>query len=123
MRSRLGLAHAPLEKLYRTIVKRGVQCIAMLSNPYHGVIRGARQLATDGRFGKIVIVNARKSYKWGSRPDWFGNREWYGNTIGWIGIHALDMIQAVTGKRFTSVAAMLSNASHRSDLIARITSR
>jgi predicted dehydrogenase len=108
----LALAHAPLEKLYRTIEGRGVQCIAMLSNPYHAVIRGARQLATEGRFGKIVIVNARKSYKWGSRPDWFGNREQYGNTIGWVGIHALDMIQAVTGERFTSVAAMLSNISH-----------
>lgn len=54
----------------------------------------------------------RKSYKWGSRPDWFGNRQQYGNTIGWVGIHALDMIQAATGERFTSVAAMSSNISH-----------
>lgn len=108
----LALANAPLERLYRTIERHGVQCIAMLSNPCHAVILGARQLYTDGRLGEIVLVNARKSYKWGSRPDWFGRREYYGSTIGWVGIHALDMIQAVTGQAFRSVAAMLSNQTH-----------
>ncbi|MCX7013309.1 MAG: Gfo/Idh/MocA family oxidoreductase, partial [Candidatus Sumerlaeota bacterium] len=62
--------------------------------------------------GEVVLVNARKSYQWGKRPDWFGRRETYGGTIGWVGIHALDMIHYTTGQRFVSVAAMQSNLTH-----------
>ena len=31
-----------------------------------------------GQIGQVVLANARKSYKWGTRPQWFGERGRYG---------------------------------------------
>ena len=70
-------------------------------------------LADRIKLGQVVLANARKSYKWGqSRPEWFGKRRTYGGTIGWVGIHALDAINYITGETFVSVAAMQSNLAH-----------
>lgn len=49
----------------------------------------------------------------GAAPASFAQRDTYGGTIGWVGIHALDMIRYITGRQFTSAAAMQSNFAHR----------
>jgi predicted dehydrogenase len=76
------------------------------------VFRTARQVYASGAIGQAVLANGRKSYKWGTRPQWFGERSKYGGTIGWVGIHALDFINYITGLEFTSVAAMAANFAH-----------
>ena len=108
----LAIDHAALAELYETVVRAKVQCIPMLANRVNPLVRAAREAINSGRLGKIALVNARKSYKWGGRPEWFGKRSLYGGTIGWIGIHALDFIEAATGQTFAAVAAMQSNVGH-----------
>ncbi len=67
---------------------------------YHGA-----RLVREGRIGEVVMVTAQKSYKYGTRPSWYGDRKLYGGTIPWVGIHAIDWIYHFTGRRFISVSA------------------
>lgn len=67
---------------------------------YHGA-----QLVKSGQIGQVRLVTAQKSYKYGTRPAWYGERALYGGTIPWVGIHAIDWIYHFTGKRFLSVSA------------------
>ena len=109
----LAINHERLENLYDAVKRSGVGIMAMFTMRSLPAFIAARSVCQSGRIGQIVLVNSRKSYKWGQRPAWFARRDTYGGTIGWIGIHALDMTRFVTGTWFVSVAAMQSNFAHR----------
>jgi predicted dehydrogenase len=109
----LAIDRGNLTRLHTLCIARKRQCICMLGNARNPAMLAAAELIRAGRIGDVVLVNARKSYKWGTRPEWFGHRENYGDTIGWVAIHALDMIHSLTGQDFISVAAMQSNRVHR----------
>jgi predicted dehydrogenase len=108
----LAITHADLRRLYDVVQSKKVQCISMLGNHRHPVMQAAAGLISTGQIGDVVLVNARKSYKWGDRPEWFGRRDTYGGTISWIAIHGLEMIHHLSGQEFVSVAAMQSNQAH-----------
>lgn len=108
----LAIEEGTLRRLWETCRLHRVQCIAILNNHVHPVLVAARAAVAQGRIGRVVLFNAHKSYKWGQRPEWFGRREFYGGTIPWIGIHALDFIYSITQQPFVSVAAMHSNLAH-----------
>jgi predicted dehydrogenase len=108
----LALDAAALGRLHAAVHASGRQLLAMHTMRSLPAFLAARRVVADGRIGRTMVVNARKSYKWGTRPEWFNDRALYGGTIPWIGIHALDMIQFVTGQWFTSLAAMHGNLAH-----------
>ncbi len=108
----LAITHAGLGLLWEAVKANGVECLAMLNNRVHPLLAAAAKAVGDGLIGKVCLLNARKSYRFGNRPEWFGRRETYGGTIPWVGIHALDFIDAVADSAFTSVAAMHANAVH-----------
>lgn len=108
----LALTLSDLDALWGTVTAAGVQCAAMLFNRHHPVLAAAREAIRAGAIGRIVLLNARKSYRWGKRPEWYGDRKRYGGTIPWIGIHALDFIHAVADKPFCSVSARHANLGH-----------
>ncbi len=108
----LAITHDGLQRLWNAVDKNGVECLAMLNNPAHPILAAARQAVADGMIGELCLLNARKSYRFGNRAEWFGNREIYGGTIPWIGIHALDFISTVADCLFTSVAALHANTAH-----------
>lgn len=108
----LALDRGRLRELYAAARSGHVQVLAMLSMRMLPQIVAAGRACREGRIGRPVLINTRKSYKWGVRPDWFGDRQLYGGTIPWVGIHALDMINAVTGQRFAEVAAIQRNGGH-----------
>ncbi|MBI2441281.1 MAG: Gfo/Idh/MocA family oxidoreductase [Lentisphaerae bacterium] len=109
----LALRHEDLNALSAAVKNASVQCAAILGSCAHPALRAARQAIQAGLIGDIVLCNARKSYKFGTdRPLWFGRRDYYGGTIPWIGVHALDFINSATALRFTAVAAMQGNMSH-----------
>ncbi len=66
---------------------------------YHGAA-----LVRAGAIGQVRMATAQKSYRYGVRPAWYGDRELYGGTVPWVGIHAIDWIYHFTGKRFLSVS-------------------
>jgi predicted dehydrogenase len=108
----LAITHEDLHRLYEAVTAGKVQCIAMLGNGRHPVMQAALKQIESGRAGEVVLINARKSYRWGKREEWFGKRSIYGGSIGWVAIHALEMIADLTGQEFTTVAAMQSNFAH-----------
>jgi predicted dehydrogenase len=101
-----------LEKVRRKVQRKKVNLMAMLTMRSDPHFVAARQVYKSGAIGEAVLVNARKSYKWGVRPDWFAEKDKYGGTIGWVGIHAFDYINFITGLDFTKVGAMQGNFAH-----------
>ena len=65
---------------------------------------GAR-LVKEGKIGEVRMLTAQKSYRYGTRPAWYSDRDLFTGIIPWIGIHAIDWIYAFSGKRFLSVDA------------------
>ena len=108
----LALSQNDLTNLYEAVKKNNVKLMAMLSMRAEQPFIAAREIYQSGKIGEAVLINSRKSYKWAVRPEWFGDKSKYGSTIGWVGIHALDFINFITGLEFVSVAAMKSNFSH-----------
>jgi len=92
----LALTHESLSALHKAVKANEVQLFPMHSMRSQGAFITAHNIYRQGDIGQAVLANGRKSYKWGTRPEWFGNREFYGGTIGWVGIHALDFINFVT---------------------------
>jgi predicted dehydrogenase len=60
--------------------------------------------------GEIRMLNGRKSYKLGTRPDFFKSKETFGGIIPWVGIHAIHWIYAASGLKFKSVIANADNS-------------
>lgn len=110
----LALTHDSLKTLWEAVVKNKTQCIAMLPSRSNPVLAAAKQAVESGRIGDVKLLNARKSYKLGNQSDggWLSKRSSYGGTIPWIGIHALDFINAICDIPFSSVSAMHANLAH-----------
>jgi len=108
----LALDKDNLEKVRKAIKDNNVRLTAMLSMRSEPEFIAAKNVYESGVIGEAVLVNGRKSYKYGKRPDWFGDKDKYGGTIGWVGIHAFDFINFVTGLGFGKTAAMQGNFSH-----------
>ncbi len=58
--------------------------------------------------GQITMINAQKSYKLGTRPDFYKKRQTFGGLIPWVAIHAIDWIYSISGLTFQSVCAVSS---------------
>jgi predicted dehydrogenase len=108
----LALDVTTLEKVRKSVEKNKINLMAMLTMRSDPQFVAAKQVYDSGVIGEAILANGRKSYKWGTRPDWFGEGDKYGGTIGWVGIHAFDFINYVTGLGFTKVAAMKGNLAH-----------
>lgn len=67
-----------------------------------------KQLVESGAIGTVRQVSCQKSYRLGDRPDWQKSRARLGGTIPYIGVHALDLMQWVSGLPFTRLAAFHS---------------
>ena len=87
------------------IKESGIRFCAMHYLRYTPAFYHGAQLVKDGTIGEVRMITAQKSYKYGTRPAWYGDRSLYGGTIPWVGIHAIDWIYHFTGKRFLSVNA------------------
>lgn len=111
----LGIAPEETAAVEAALKANDVRLMAIFSMRADPVFQTARRLYREGVIGKAVLINARKSYKFGdetARPEWFGKRSVYGGTFPWIGIHALDMIRFTTGLGVRRVAALQCNQTH-----------
>lgn len=97
-----------LERLQEAWSRAGTTFSTMLNYRYKGSFYRAWQLIREGAIGRVRLLNAQKSYKFGTRPDFMMNRETYGGTLPWVGIHAIDWILWMSGGCFESVTATQS---------------
>lgn len=110
----LALTHGSLKEVHKAVKANGVELFAMHSMRSQGAFVTAQNIYRAGQIGEVVLANGRKSYKWGTRADWFGKRDIYGGTLCWVGIHAVDFINFITGVGYRSVMAMQGNFAHSS---------
>lgn len=110
----LATSLGELDALERDVAAAGVRVCAMLPNRNQPALAAGIAAIRAGAVGRPLLLSARKTYKWGKREPWYGDRAAYGGTIPWIGVHALDFFDAATGgDPVTEVAAFHANLSHR----------
>lgn len=93
-----------LEKVEKAVAESGIRFCAMHYLRYDPAFYTGAKLVKGGAIGEVKLITAQKSYKYGTRPDWYQDPDLYGGMIPWVGIHAIDWIYHFTGKRFLSVA-------------------
>lgn len=108
----ISLSVEELTEVHTAWKMSGKALLGMFTMRQSPVLQEARRIVAAGEIGRVVLANTRKSYKWGNRPDWFRDREVYGGTWPWVGIHNLDMAHFVTGLHVNSVTARHANLAH-----------
>ena len=93
-----------LDKVERAVKSSGIRFCAMHYLRYDPAFYTGAKLVKSGAVGDVRLITAQKSYKYGTRPQWYQDPALYGGTIPWVGIHAIDWIYHFTGKRFLSAA-------------------
>jgi len=91
----------------------GAKLYTMLTERFEPAFHTAYRAAADGLAGTVRLIDARKSYKLGVRPDYYKSRKTYAGTLSWVGIHAIDRIYRASGKNFETVFARSSNGFNR----------
>ena len=94
-----------LERVESSVKASGIRFCAMHYLRYSPAFYHGAELVRSGEIGEVRMITAQKSYKYGTRPSWYAERELYGGTIPWVGIHAIDWIYHFSGKNFVSVSA------------------
>ena len=93
----------------RTAAANGATILTEFDLRCMPAIAAARSAVQDGLIGDVVLANAQKSYRFGTRSAWYGRRSDYGGTIGWVASHAIDFTWFVTGRKFAKVIGMGAN--------------
>lgn len=96
---------ATLQTLWQ---QSGVRLGAMFGIRYKPWFMSAWQAVQAGEIGAVQLMHAQKSYRLGSRPDFFRNRKNFGGLIPWVGSHAIDWLRWFSGREFISVSALQS---------------
>ena len=101
-----------LDRLRQAVRAHGVRLTAMFGMRLVPAFGAVKKVVDAGTIGEPVMAVGQKSYKFGSRPDWYKRRSTYGGTLLWVGIHAVDFVRYCTGLEYTRVAAFHSNVGH-----------
>ncbi|MCL2775754.1 MAG: Gfo/Idh/MocA family oxidoreductase [Oscillospiraceae bacterium] len=99
-----------LNELKKEQAKSGKKIAAMFTMRFDPEFTTAYEVVKSGEIGDIRLINAQKSYKLGTRPDFYKSRESFGGLIPWVGIHAIDLIYFISGKKFVYIDAVSSSA-------------
>lgn len=96
----VALNGGELRTVREAISKAGVGFTSLLPMRYEPPLYTMARLAHGGAIGDVLLMNAQKSYKLGSRADWYNNPALFGSTMQWIGVHMMDLMHWVSGQRF-----------------------
>ncbi len=94
-----------LSEVKAAVLGSGIRFGAMHFLRYNPAFYHAGRMVREGAIGQVRLINAQKSYKYGTRPTWYSDRALYGGTIPWVGIHAIDWIAYFANRPFVSVRA------------------
>lgn len=96
--------------LREEISRSGLLYTMMLAIRYQAPYWTARHVVEQGIIGEPYLITGQKSYRWGdSRPEWYADRDKYGSSMAWVGIHAFDFARWIAGVDYTEVFAYHAN--------------
>ena len=98
-----------LDRLEAAIQSSEARLTAMFGMRYTPALQALHKSVSSGAIGTPVLASGQKSYKFGTRPEFFRHRETYGGSILWVAIHAVDFMRWVGGFEYTQVAALHGN--------------
>ena len=104
---------AELAEVKSAYEKSDSKLAAMFGIRYQPWFLTAYKYIKEGAVGEVRLMNAQKSYRLGQREDFYKKRETYGGTIPWVGSHAIDWMQWLSGKDFKSVYASHSTMANQ----------
>jgi predicted dehydrogenase len=109
----LAVDESGLSRVHAALGETGKFLLPMLGMADVPAFTEARELVGQGVIGEPALINARKSYQWGRRAEWFRDRHKYGGIWGWVGIHAFNNAAYILGRRAVKVlAAQQRNRCH-----------
>lgn len=99
------LSETDLDEVLAAADEAGVEFHEMADTVWHEPYWTARSLVRSGRIGQVVQVYAQKCYpsNFRTRPQ---DEETDGGLIRWVGVHAVRLIEHITGLKVTKVLAM-----------------
>lgn len=89
------------------VAESGLRVGLMLDLRDSGQYIKARELVRSGAIGEVhsAYVGGQHALRLGVRPQWYFESGKHGGTINDIGIHGFDIIEWITGRRFSQVVA------------------
>jgi len=101
-----------LAALRQAVSENKVHIVAMLNMRGLPAFQSVRQAVEAGRIGEPILAYGQKSYPFAVRDEFYKTRQFYGGSIPWQAIHALDFVSYCCGKDYARVAAMQSTKCH-----------
>jgi predicted dehydrogenase len=103
----LATNRTDLSRVRKSVSDNRVSLGMLLPMRYQREYRALQRLRAEGELGEIIQISAQKSYKLGSRPDWFKHRDTYGSTILWIGPHMIDLMRWTSGRTYVEASSFM----------------
>jgi len=103
----LAASRADLDRVKRAVRESGIKIGMLLPMRYSPPYLALKQIVSSGEIGEVIQVSSQKSYKLGTRPEWFKKQRTYGSTIIWIGPHMIDLMRWAAGRDFKSAASFM----------------
>jgi predicted dehydrogenase len=104
----LTLTLDELANVRRSIERHSTALTMLLTMRFYPVYQAMRRVVQNGEIGEVVAMDSQKSYKLGERPHWMKSRKTFGGTIPYIGVHMMDLMQWISGRKFVEVSAFES---------------
>jgi predicted dehydrogenase len=98
-----------LARLEEAVQKSEARLTAMFGMRFGPAFQAVRKAVGQGMIGQPALATGQKSYKFGTRPEFFRERETYGGSILWVAVHAIDYVRWAAGVEYTQVAALHGN--------------
>jgi len=108
----LAMTLAELEQVQKAVHQSGIAATMLIT------MRGApnylamREAVAAGLIGEVTQGGGQKSYRLGERPAWQKSRDTFSGIIPFVGIHIMDLMAWVSGRRFVEVMAYAANVAH-----------
>jgi predicted dehydrogenase len=98
-----------LNLIRKTADKSEARIIGMHGMRYEPEFYAAYKAVKAGAVGTPMLFTGQKSYKFGNqRPEFYKQRQFYGGTIPWVALHAIDWAHWIMGD-FSTISAIHSN--------------
>jgi predicted dehydrogenase len=96
-----------LEQVEKLAKAKGLKVGCQLDLRQQPNLVKVRDIVQSGKIGEIHAISfgGQHPLLWGSRPGWYFEEGKHGGTINDIAIHGIDIIEWITGLKFTEVNA------------------
>jgi predicted dehydrogenase len=94
----LGVTREELAAVKKAVSDSGIHLSMLVFMRYQPEYAAMRELVRGGAVGDVLQMVSQKSYRLGTRADWFKKRLTYGGSISWIGPHMIDLMRFTTGR-------------------------